>query len=280
MTANVSHRHVDTALGSIEYQRGGDGPTLVYLHSSAGEGPGLEFLWRAAEHFDVVAPVFPGFWGSEGIEQIDDMEDAVFHLLDVFDRLDLDRPVVSGLSLGGWLSAELATRYPDRIAALVLVNAVGLYVEGAPIGDIFGRSPAELVDDLFSDHTTPIAQLALTLEGTWHDPARFGEMPFDLVRPLIQHLAAVARLGWNPYLHNPKLRRRLPRITVPTLVVVADGDRLVPAAHAEVYAAEIPGARLELVPGAHMLPVERPVELAEVIARFCRETLGVPLAAS
>ena len=264
----VTTRSVDTAIGRIEYQRGGSGPTLVYLHSAAGEGPGLEFVWHAAEHFDVVAPAFPGFWGSQGIDQLDDMEDVVFHLTDLFDRLGLDRPVVSGLSFGGWMAAELATRYPERLSALVLVNAVGLHVDGARVGDIFGRSPAEMVDDLFEDRNHPMAQLALGLDGHWHDPARFGDMPFDLVRPLIQHLAAVARLGWNPYLHNPRLRRRLDRITVPTLVVASEADRLVPMAHAEAYAAGIPGARLEVVPGAHLLPVERPGDLVSLIATF------------
>jgi pimeloyl-ACP methyl ester carboxylesterase len=264
----VEHGTLATDVGTIEYQRGGTGPTLVYLHSATGEGPGLEFLTEAADHFDLVAPVFPGFWESEGIDQIDDMEDVAFHLLDVFGRLELDRPVVSGLSLGAWMGAELATRYPDSVSALVLVNPVGLHIDGAPIGDIFGRTPAEMVDDLFSDRDHPLAQMILAFDGAWHDPARFGEMSFDAVRPAIQHLAVAARLGWNPYLHNPKLRKRLHRITVPTLVVHAEDDTLVPAAHAEAYAAEIPDARLEVVPGAHLLPIERPGDLAGLIARF------------
>jgi len=268
VSIDVAARTVDTATGRIGYQRGGSGPTLVYLHSAAGEGPGLEFLWHAAERFDVVAPAFPGFWGSEGIEELDDMEDVVFHLTDMFDRLELDRPIVSGLSFGGWMAAELASRYPDRLAGLVLVNAVGLHVDGARVGDIFGRSPAAMVDDLFEDRNHPMAQLALGLDGHWHDPARFGDMPFDAVRPLIQHLAAVARLAWNPYLHNPRLARRLGRITVQTLVVASASDRLVPLAHAEAYAAGIPGARLAVVPGAHLLPVERPAELTALVADF------------
>jgi pimeloyl-ACP methyl ester carboxylesterase len=266
--AGLAELTVETAVGRIEYQRGGDGPTVVYLHSAAAEGPGLELLDRAAERFDIVAPVFPGFWGSEGIEQIDDMEDVVFHLSDLFDRLGLDRPVVAGLSLGGWMAAELATWYPERLGGLVLINPVGLHIDGARVGDIFGRSPAEMVDDLFADRGHPMAQLALGLEGHWHDPARFGALPFDSMRPVLQHIAAVARIGWNPYLHNPRLRRRLGRITVPTLVVAADADRLVPMAHAEAYAAGIPGARLVVVPGAHLLPVERPTEVVDLIAAF------------
>jgi pimeloyl-ACP methyl ester carboxylesterase len=267
-TVGVGTQNVDTAIGRIQYQRGGEGRTVVYLHSAAGEGPALDLLDRAAARFDVVAPAFPGFWDSEGIDQIDDMEDVVFHLTDLFLRLGLDRPLVAGLSFGGWMAAELATRYPERLGGLVLINSVGLHVDGARVGDIFGRSPADMVDDLFADTDHPMAQIARGLEGHWHDPARFGAMPFDVVRPLLQHVAAVARVGWNPYLHNPRLRRRLGRITVPTLVIAADADRLVPMAHAEAFAAGIPRARLVVVPGAHLLPVEQPDGVVDLIAEF------------
>ena len=54
-----------------------------------------------AARFDVVAPMFPGFGDSDGIEQIDDMEDATFHLLDLLDRLELDRPILVGVLPGG-----------------------------------------------------------------------------------------------------------------------------------------------------------------------------------
>ena len=82
-------------------------------------------------------------------------------------------------------------------------------------------------------------------------------------------MAAAAGLGWNPYLHNPKLRKRLPRIKVSTLVVRAERDSLIPEPHAQTYAAEIPGARLGKVPDvAHMISIERPVELAAVVSDF------------
>jgi pimeloyl-ACP methyl ester carboxylesterase len=275
--AEVVTDTVATAIGSIEYRRGGSGPTVVYLHSAAGEGPGLELLDRAAERFDVVAPVCPGFWASEGIGLLDDMEDMVFHLTDLFDRLGIERPVVAGLSLGGWMAAELATRCPERLGGLVLINAVGLHVDGARVGDIFGRSPAEMVDDLFADRSHPMAQLALALESRWSDPAGIGDQTLDLARPVIQHMAAVARLGWNPYLHNPRLRRRLGRITAPTLVVASDADRLVPMAHAEAYAAGIPGARLVVVPGAHLLPIEQPDTVVDLISDVVSTPAAAPL---
>jgi pimeloyl-ACP methyl ester carboxylesterase len=95
------------------------------------------------------------------------------------------------------------------------------------------------------------------------------EVPIELVLPMWKALGATARLGWDPYLHDPKLRKRLRRITAPTLVVRGAQDSLVPAAHAETYAAEIPVARLEVVDGAaHSLPLEQPDVLAALVRDF------------
>ena len=62
---------------------------------------------------------------------------------------------------------------------------------------------------------------------------------------------------------------RLRRITSPTLVVRGAQDGFVPAVHAETYAAEISGARLEVIEGAaHLLPLEKPAELAALVRAF------------
>ena len=258
---------LDAHVGKVQYRRGGTGPTLVYLHSAQGEGEGLALLDLLAGHFDVIAPVFPGYGESEGLDQIDDMEDATFHLLDVFDLLEIDRPVLVGSSLGGWMAAEVATRYPERVGRLVLVNPAGLYIEGAEIKDIFGRSLAEMVPDLYYDEHQPMAQLMLQLAALARD--RDTDLPFEMVKPLYQTMAATARLAWDPYLHNPKLRKRLWRITAPTLIVRAQGDTLIPAAHARAYADEIPGASyVEIDHAAHMVMIERPEALADAICSF------------
>jgi pimeloyl-ACP methyl ester carboxylesterase len=258
---------IDTAVGSIEVHRGGQGGPvpLVYLHSAQGEVPGMAMLEELAGTRQVVAPLFPGFGASEGLEHIDDIEDAVFHVLDVLDRLGLPRCDVVGLSLGGWMAAELSVRWPDRVRRMVLVNPVGLYVDGAPITEIFGRKPSELADELFADQGHPISQLMHAMDDMEADAS---QIPFELVRPILQAQAATAKVGWNPYLHNPKLRGRLGRVASPTLIVHARQDGIVPRAHAEAYASAIPGAKLtDLDDAAHLAPLERPDEVAALVVR-------------
>jgi pimeloyl-ACP methyl ester carboxylesterase len=264
VTALVA-RTLDSAVGTVEVHRGGTGAPcpLVYLHSAQGEGPGLAMLEQLADSREVAAPVFPGFAGSQGLDEIDDIEDAAFHVLDVLDRLGYEQVDLVGMSLGGWMAAETAVRWPQRVRRLVLINPVGLYIEGAPITEIFGRPFDELAAELFADLDHPIAQLMVAMASQDIDPAL---IPFDLIRPLIQSQAATAKLAWNPYMHNPKLRARLARISAPTLIVHGVRDGIVPRAHAEAYAAAIAGARVvDLEGAAHLAALEQPEKLAALV---------------
>jgi pimeloyl-ACP methyl ester carboxylesterase len=263
-----AEEYLDTHVGKIQLWRAGSGDPFVYLHSAGGENtfPTLEQL---AESYEVIVPIFPGFAESEGLDEIDGMEDAVFHLLDLWDILGLDAPPVMGMSLGGWLALELATRYPEKVSKIVLVNSVGLHLDEAPVSELFGRTPGELADMVFADQSHPMAVVMHQMDAFAGDVGQETEIPLELVLPMWKALGATARLGWDPYLHNPKLRGRLHRITAPTLVIAGAQDGLVPTVYAETFAAEIPGARLEVIEGAaHWLPFEKPDELTALVREF------------
>jgi pimeloyl-ACP methyl ester carboxylesterase len=110
-------------------------------------------------------------------------------------------------------------RYPDRVGRLVLVNPVGLHLDDAPIQEMFGRSPGELAEMMFADQEHPIAQMMHAMDEFSGDVGKQVEVPIELVLPMWKALGATARLGWDPYLHDPKLRRRLKRVSSPVLVV-------------------------------------------------------------
>ncbi|HKD00244.1 MAG TPA: alpha/beta hydrolase, partial [Methylomirabilota bacterium] len=88
--------------------------------------------------------------------------------------------------------------------------------------------------------------------------------------------AALARVSWNPYLYNPLLRRRLGRISAPTLLCWGAHDKLAPLAPCgETWAREIPGARLRVFDDSGHVPhLEEPDAVAEVIGEFCRLRKG------
>ncbi len=160
-------------------------------------------------------------------------------------------------------------RYPDRVSRQVLVNPVGLYLPDAPIAEMFGRSPAELAEMMFVDQTHPVAAMMHAMEEFTGDVGKQVDIPVELVLPMWKALGATARIGWDPYLHDPKLRGRLRRVTAPTLVVAGAQDGLVPLAHAETYAAELPDARLAIVEdAAHSLILEQPDALVALTEEF------------
>ncbi len=233
---------------------GGGGAPLVYLHSAAGETVWLPFHEQLAQHFELFAPAHPGFDKSEGLDKIDSIEDLAFHYLDFFDLMGWRKVRVMGTSLGGWLAAEIATRWPDRLEKMVLVDAAGLHVEGAPFGPLweYAREPEKLRDILFADPNLPIAQMMMM---------PLAMMPESFLLMQLKAAEASARVAWRPYLHNPKLRGRLSRITVPTLVVHGERDRLIPPAHGRAYADGIAGARLVTLPGCGHLPIFEATDL-------------------
>ena len=236
----------------------GRGRPLLWLHDTRGNRwtPGHELL---SDTCHVIAPSLPGFDDSTTLGRIDGPEDVVFWLLDLLEALALDRPMVLGCGLGGWLAAELAVRYPERLGGLVLVDAYGLQVDGALAEDEFALTPSVLRPLVFADPDGDVAR-------EWLPDS---EPPERLERALHARVAA-ARLAWQfPY--SPKLRGRLPRAQVPALVVWGEQDRLVPIAHAHTYAEGLPDARLALIPGAAHYPyLEAPERFAHEVQQFLR----------
>jgi pimeloyl-ACP methyl ester carboxylesterase len=91
----------------------------------------------------------------------------------------------------------------------------------------------------------------------------------DTLIQLFHDRSALARLAWHPYMHNPRLPRRLHRVRVPTLIVWGKQDRFLPPAYAEEYARLIPGARVSLIEDCGHEPlIEKPEELARVARGF------------
>ena len=233
---------VDVRGKKTQVTQGGTGPDVVYLHSAMGDADWLPHLDSLAERgFRVTVPAHPGFAESGGLELIDDLDDLVFHYLDLFAELEVERPHLVGLSLGGWYAAEMAVRYPNVVDRLVLTDAAGLYVEGHSIKELFGTPPNELAPMVFHDLNHPMAMMMLAMA----DMFSSGDVPPpEVLLPFLRSMTATARLAWSPYLHNPKLRSRLPRVTAPTLVIHGQSDGLIPLAHSEAYVEGIRGASL------------------------------------
>jgi pimeloyl-ACP methyl ester carboxylesterase len=250
----ASERLEVAAGGSIALLRGGQGPPLVFLHAVGGAGAWLPFHGLLARSFEVIAPDHPGFGGSDDLPEVEAIDDLVYHYLDVLDRLGLQRANIVGGSLGGWIAAELAVHSPERVERLVLLGAPGLRIPGHLPADVFLMQPPKLVETLYKH------------------PERAALPPepdVDAIIAFYRDATAAARYAWVPYLNDPKLERRLHRITAPTLVAWADDDRVVPIEQGRRYAERIPDATLRVVEDCgHAMYFERPEAFADVVTEF------------
>jgi pimeloyl-ACP methyl ester carboxylesterase len=239
----------------------GEGKPFVYLHSTLGEA----FMWFPfyqtwAKQFSVLVPTHPGFGQSGGFDQIDSIADMAFHYVELFDALGLDEVCLGGVSLGGWIAAEFAVRWPERVKRLWIADAPGLWVEEEPLPDLFRllRQRDQLRQLLFHDPDGHMAQLLIQ-----DDPDE------ERLLAAYQSMTALARLVWErPY--DPKLAARLHRIRCPVLLVWGEHDRLIPPAYGKAYQRHIEGAELKLIANCGHLPMfERETEFVQTVAKFC-----------
>jgi pimeloyl-ACP methyl ester carboxylesterase len=215
-------------------------------------------MWEAQRGIGqtVVAPDLPGFGAAPMGGDVLTMAAAAEHCLAAVDAAGLDRVVVCGLSMGGYVTFELWRRAPERIAGLVLANTrSGADTPEAAEGR---RNLAERLrteGNVLADAPPPL--LAADAPDALQERVR------GWVEDQAAAAIAAAALGMA---ERPDSTPDLPGITVPTLVITSQGDRLIPAEQSAPMADAIPGARLEVLPGVgHLTSVEAPERFTELL---------------
>ena len=242
----------------LEMIERGAGRPLLFLHPGIGIDPAAPVLDHLAKSLRLLAPSHPGFGASDLPRGFTTVDDLAYFYLDVLDALDLRDTVVVGVSLGAWIAAEIAVKSTARIAKLVLADAVGIRISDDPevsdIADIFAMPEKDFI--------------ALA----YHDPAKGARdpaLPDERLVAQARNLESTARFAWSPYMHDPKLKGRLHRIDVPTLLLWGAQDRIVTPDYGRAYAAAIPGARFATVDQAGHFPhIEQPEQFARQVLSF------------
>jgi pimeloyl-ACP methyl ester carboxylesterase len=242
----------------IELSVRGRGRPLLFLHPEIGfdrAGPALDALAQGAR---VIAPTHPAYGRAKVPSSFNTIDDLAYLYLDLLDRLDLREVAVVGAGLGGWIAAEIAIKNTARLSHLVLVDAFGIKIGDRETRDIFDMyfvTDADLQKFLYCDE-----------ELTKRDVSK---LPDEELYAIARAREATSRYGWRPYMHDPKLKGRLRRINIPSLVLWGAEDRIVAPAYGEAYAASIPNARFQTIKHAGHFPhVERPDELARLTLSF------------
>lgn len=234
----------------------GSGPTLLVLQGANHVEGWLPLYDSLARHFTVILPTHPGYTGTGPAPWLDHVSDLANYYLDFLEAKDLTGVHVLGLSLGGWIAADLAVRDSSRLASLTLVAAPGIYLAGCEPLDIFLRSDSQFIDDLFYSSET-----AASVKQTALDPANE-----DAV---LNNKVTTAKLTWAPRLYDPDLRKWLHRIKLPTQIVWGAQDAILPSAYAAEWARLVQGARVSLIQNCgHAPQIEKPEELESIVRTF------------
>ncbi|MCC2096195.1 MAG: alpha/beta hydrolase [Hyphomicrobiales bacterium] len=242
----------------LEVDVRGSGKPLLLLTGEEQLEQTSPFVDTLAQKYQVIMPSPPGFGHTPRPDWLTRTEDIPFIYSDLARQMNLQDALVVGCSHGGWIAAELAVLDDSFMSKLVLVDPYGVKIGGPYDRDI---------QDMWIQTQQKVASLM------WKNPELaqrdFTAMTEDAVTVVAQNRETFARFGWDPYMHNPKLKYRLHRIRKPTLVVWGEDDGIVTTEYGKAYAGLIPGAQFGTVPDAGHYPhLENQAAFMAVFERF------------
>ncbi len=251
-------RSITVAGVTLDVEEAGQGRPLLFLHPGEGLQPNRPWIEALAREHRVIAPHHPGFGNSGLPDWFGTVDDIAYLYLDLARQLELQSAVLVGACFGGWIAAEMAVRDTRRFAGLVLSAPLGIKVGGV------------LDRDITDMHSIPRADF---LRLAWADPANgvvdYPSMPDTELAAIARSRESLALFGWKPYMHNPRLKRWLHRIDVPTQLIWGDSDGIVSLSYGEAWQAEIPGAAMTVIPKAGHYPHwEQPEAFAAAVSAF------------
>ncbi|MFC4078456.1 alpha/beta fold hydrolase [Amycolatopsis samaneae] len=248
---------------AITISEAGSGRPALILHGGGGPATVAGLAGHLARTTRTITPIHPGWSGTGRPAWLTGVDDLAIAYLGYLRDAGLRDVVVVGSSVGGWIAAEMAVRDTAGVlSGLVLIDAVGVHVEGEPIRDFFALDAHGVA------------------EYAWHDSQRFYVDPASLTPEQLAgrqaDMATLRAIAGDPSMHDPKLLRRLRSVALPTLVLWGESDRIVTPAYGAAYAEAFGDGRFEVIADAGHLPhIEQPEATFALLDSYLRETAGV-----
>lgn len=246
----------------IEVRESGSGPTLVLLHGYPLDGAMWSGVARSlSTRFRVLKPDLPGR-GENPLPASGDLELYSRFIADLMNALPAPAGL-AGFSMGGYVAFDLLREPPASLRAVALVDT------RAEADDEEGKKKRD--EAIAAVRSGGVASVADSMVGKLVSEGSRANQ--DLVERLRRIILRQRPETIEADLIAMKGRRDstdlLPRIALPTLVLVGEEDNLTPPARSEFLASSIPGARLVRIPGAgHLTPMERPGAVAGALGEF------------
>ena len=254
-----TEQKVQVADSELTLIKGGAGNPLLMLHDELGFPGWMPWNDALAESREFVIPLQPGFGKTPRLDWIRSFRDLGGYYGMVVREMGLAPIDVVAFSAGGYAAAEMLASDPDIFSRLILVGPMGLKPEVGEIMDIF---PITI--------RTHLRRTVADQESEGFGMIYGGEMSPEQFEAFEDARAESARLGWEPYMHNPSLPFLLRGVkNVPTLLIRGAEDQVVPAGCIDAYETAIQGAQaVEMTGVGHRPEVENPDEFVSIVKDF------------
>jgi pimeloyl-ACP methyl ester carboxylesterase len=158
------------------------------------------------------------------------------------------------------MACELAAYRPERVSKMIVLDPIGLWREDAPVAQYMLMPPEQLVATLYKRLDAPAVQAALQMPT---DPKQVAVIVADL----IWALGATGKFVWP--IPDKGLKKRLHRVTAPTMIIWGEDDALISSVYAKEFADRIANSRIEIIKDCgHVPQVERLEIVKPLVAKF------------
>lgn len=260
-----------TELNGIQlaYDEVGEGPAVLLIHGF----PLCRQMWRpqaqalAAAGFRAVVPDLRGFGESEAGTEVGSTDLLADDLIALLDYLGIEKAVVGGMSMGGYVLLNLLARYPERFSAACFI------VTRADADDETARGKRNHLISEVEAGRPDVVSSAFT-------PLLFADQTVaarsELVEEVRGWMAAASPsglvLGLEAIRDRADSSALLPQLSIPVLIMGAREDKAIPPEKSADLAERIPGAQLCMLSAAgHMVNIEQPEAFNSALLDFLRD---------
>ncbi len=257
--ANWKQEIVRAANAEMTVVTGGSGKPLLILHDELGYPGWMDWNDRLAEKRSLIIPMQPGFGQSPRLDWVMNYRDLGGLYAQITRELKADPIDVIGFSAGGYIAAEMVAADPRVFNKMVLVAPMGIKPKEGEILDFFEFTIRRHLRATVADP-----------EGTPEFAKIYGgEMTPTQFEAFEDARAETARIGWEPFMHDPSLPHLLYGVKTPTLLIWGTRDQVVPRGCIDAYQQALAGAQVATIEGVgHRPEIENEPQFSRLVNEF------------
>lgn len=262
--ATIRERQVTLSHGTTHYLEAGQGEPVILLHGVGFFSGGDYWIANMADlsrQFHVFAPDFVGWGNGDRL----DVEYSFAYLVDFVrefqDAIGVDAAHIVGHSMGGWVAALFGYESPNRVETLTLVGSGGMSTRTLSTMTAFVPPTREAIlahvkETMHADEVSPVE-----LADSWYQRTQLPGA-VESYQKILNHM--------NNPVHRARyhLRRRLPYIRRPTLIIWGEDDKVNDLSMGQEMQSLIPDSELVIIPGGHFCPSETPKQFNTQLIQF------------